>query len=191
MEEMIVPLRPGEAEYWCAFARHHETPERWHQYNWRRSTFYKSLVGYIAEVLVILEQRDHHRAFAPYYFQIEPNLRLQPPGERIVDWHSDAYYGHQPEEWNVWIPLMHLSDDSQRLWVDDTPAGPHPIDVPFGSAYLFPGAQWRHGNQINATDVTRVSMDFRLISAQDFKDSGLASVKYGVKLSLGEYWRAP
>jgi hypothetical protein len=188
---MIIPLRAGEAELWCAFARHHDTPELWHQYNWRRSVFYKALVEYIAEVLVILEARDRHGSFEPYYFQIEPNLRIQPPGETAVTWHSDAEYGHLAQEWNVWVPLMHLTDDSQRLWVDDTPAGPHPIDVPFGSAYIFPGAQWRHGNRPNETEVTRCSMDFRLIAQKDFVDHDVTTVRYGVKLSLGDYWREP
>jgi ectoine hydroxylase-related dioxygenase (phytanoyl-CoA dioxygenase family) len=126
-----------------------------------------------------------------YYFQIEPNLRIHRPGEECTDWHTDAEKGHLEAEWNVWVPLTEMTDVTQRLWVEDTPAGRHPVMVELGQAYIFPGARWKHGTVKNTTDTERRSFDFRLIARSDYEDTGAKSVLYGVPLRLGDYWRAP
>jgi ectoine hydroxylase-related dioxygenase (phytanoyl-CoA dioxygenase family) len=124
----------------------------------------------------------------PYLYQVEPNLRFHPPGGVVVPWHTDADFGHLPEEWNVWVPLTETTDDSQRLWVQPPSYG-QPARVPLGSALIFQGAILRHGNKVNTTDTTRVSFDFRLIAKKDYRDTGAKTVKYGVPLRVPEYWR--
>ncbi len=127
----------------------------------------------------------------PYLYQREPNLRIHPPGGTAVPWHTDADFGHLPEEWNVWVPLTETTDDSQRLWLNHDygrPGGIQVIPVPLGSAFLFRGATIQHGNLVNTTDTTRVSFDFRLIERTHYRDTGARTVLYGVPLRVPEYW---
>jgi len=162
------------------------TPEEWHT-SWKWETFWP---GFVAEMaLRVLGE-------VPYYYQAEPNLRIQKPGEIIVPWHTDAELGHLPGEVNVWVPLVWLKSDSQRLWVEEEDdealhwsrmAPP----VQLGQALVFPGARLRHGNRPNRTNTTRYSFDFRLVRREDYVDTGRKSIEYGVPLRLGDYWREP
>lgn len=158
---------------------------QWHlRLDWPNMFTYHALVEEMA--FIIWPDRD-----MPYYFQGEPNLRIQPPDSECVPWHSDADFGHLAAEWNVWIPLTHIFDVSQMLWVEEGPWGRLPVEVKLGQAYIFPGAQWQHGNKMNTTEVERRSFDFRLIAQHDFVDQKILTHRYAVPLSLGEYWRTP
>lgn len=160
---------------WPSLSLYMRTPERWHEHDWRNDTLYHRFVSWCAEWMT-----------EPYLFQVEPNLRIHPPGGVAVPWHSDGDFGHLEAEWNVWVPLTRTTDDSQRLWVEDM----GPIRVAPGQAYLFSGAVTRHGNRTNATADERRSFDFRLCPTKDYEDRGLKTVEYGVPLRVPEYWRS-
>jgi hypothetical protein len=125
----------------------------------------------------------------PYLYQIEPNLRIHPPGEACTPWHADEDFGHLIDEWNVWVPLTETTHDSQRLWVDWDGLAPGPMRIPLGSAFIFRGSVMKHGSIPNTTDTTRISFDFRLLAKKDYRDTGAKTVKYGIPLRLGDYWR--
>lgn len=152
---------------------------RWHEWPWGTDAGFDLIVGH---ALFNLPTPD------AMLVQREPNLRVHPPGGKSVPWHTDADFGHLPEEWNVWVPLTEMTDDSQRLWIKDE-TGTHPVDVPLGCAFVFHGATTRHGVIRNRTDATRYSFDFRLLPLADYRDQGKVSVRYGVPLRLGDYWR--
>lgn len=177
---MIVTLK--HPDYWIRLASIRRTQERWHRYPWTSSFLYFSLVREIAATI-------WPDGVPPYYFQREPNLRIQPPGETCVPWHKDSDFGHLEEEWNCWMPLTEITDESQTVWVDEGPHGKAPIMLQPGQAFLFPGAAVTHGNVPNATDRTRRSMDFRLIEQKDFRDLDIRTVEYGMRLKVGDYWR--
>lgn len=59
----------------------------------------------------------------------------------------------------------------------------------FGNLFSFNGNQLRHGNLINTTSCTRVSMDFRLISKEDYdKSNKLESITTKTKFEIGKYY---
>jgi hypothetical protein len=180
---VIFPLPRSLGSFVEGLAKIH-SPEVWHAMDWAHLYHYEILVEEMAF-------RIWPEGHTPYYFQIEPNLRIQPPGAECVPWHSDADFGHQPEEWNIWIPLTEITDVSQALWIEDGPWGKHPIVVNLDEAYVFPGAQWKHGNIANTTDVERRSLDFRLIRQCDFVDQKIRTVEYAMELSVVSYWREP
>ena len=125
----------------------------------------------------------------PYLYQAEPNLRIHPPGGVAVPWHTDADFGHLPEEWNIWTPLTATTHSSQRLHLqceDGLIWAPH---VRVGEALIFRGATLRHGNATNLTETTRLSFDFRLLAVKDYRDTGARTVLYDVPLRVPEYWR--
>lgn len=170
------------------------TPEEWHH------EFELGIMQEAWRAFVRRVARDFHVVEAPYLYQREPNLRIHPPGGVAVPWHTDADFGHLPEEWNVWVPLTEITDDSQRLWLRPTVGDTLPETVEWakgtelaphihpGSALIFRGATTEHGNQVNATDTTRVSFDFRLIEKRHYRDTGAVTVLYKVPLLLGTYW---
>lgn len=157
--------------------------DEWHA-QWQREPVqlaYRALVRRIAAQ--VIEGR--------YFYQREPNLRIHPPGGTAVSWHTDADFGHLPHEYNVWVPLTVTTDDSQRLWVWQDPGSSDrcaPVHVPFGSAFVFLGATVKHGNQVNTTDETRISFDFRLLAKEHYRDTGAKTVLYDVPLRYPEYW---
>lgn len=148
----------------------------WHDPTyWKASPFYRALAKEIAGP-------------GHWLVQCEPNLRVHSPGAKSVPWHTDADFGHLSAEWNVWVPLTEMTDDSQRLWIKGE-RGTYPVHVPLEHAFVFHGATTRHGVIRNRTDTTRYSFDFRLLPLADYRDQGKVSVRYGVPLRLGDYWR--
>lgn len=174
--DVIIDLE--HPEYWIQLARLRTTPAQWHAYNWRGSFLYRSLVLEVAG-----------RLWDPvpdFCWQAEPNLRIHPPKGPGIEEHTDGDFGHLAEEWNCWVPLTELTDDSQRLWVKGDIWAP--VDCQPGQAYLFRGATTEHASVSNNTQTTRRSMDFRLIRAAAYEDRGIKTIEYGVPMRIPEYW---
>jgi hypothetical protein len=100
-----------------------------------------------------------------FYYQRPPTLRLQPgPAWAQVKPHNDAEYGHQNGELNFWLPLTDREVTGVDLWcetkflADDF----HPIAAKPGEVISFHGSSCRHYVNTNRTELTRVSMDFRV-----------------------------
>lgn len=100
-----------------------------------------------------------------FYYQRPPTLRLQPgPAWAQVKPHNDAEYGHQNGELNFWLPLTYREVTGVDLWcetkflADDF----HPIAAKPGEVISFHGSSCRHYVNTNRTELTRVSMDFRV-----------------------------
>lgn len=167
--------------YWSRLVGLAESPY-WH--GWRINT-----PDYSILVRRVIRLNPELAAQGDFFIQIEPNLRVHRPGEKTVPWHTDAEFGHLPEEVNVWVPLTECTDDTQRLWVENDRGEPFPVIVHLGEAFCFSGATTRHGVQTNRTDTTRCSFDFRLLAKKDYRDTGAVSVRYEVPLRLGDYWR--
>lgn len=190
---MIGPLAlidlepPSWGQWWASFARVHDSPRRWHDFHWHRSYLYEQLVAMVALKI--------WASPTPYFFQTEPNLRIQPTGGTAVPWHKDSDFGHLDAEYNVWLPLTEITDNSQCCWLElagstRERSAVTPIRPAIGQAAIFRGAVLRHGNFPNQA-AERRSFDFRLVAQEDFTDRNIQTFEYGRKLSLGDYWRAP
>jgi hypothetical protein len=100
-----------------------------------------------------------------WHYQYPPTLRLQPgPGAEAVREHSDAMYGHQDGEVNVWLPLSQYAKTRTTLWAESAQrAGDfRALEVDVGEAFVFHGTSCRHRVPPNPTPFTRVSLDFRI-----------------------------
>jgi len=107
-----------------------------------------------------------------FYYQRPPTLRLQPgPGWAKVRPHHDAEYGHQNGELNFWIPLTDRQWTGVDLWSEEVPEQEeyHPIPANLGQAISFHGSSRKHYVNANASNHTRVSLDFR-VGVQGFFD---------------------
>ena len=106
-------------------------------------------------------------------YQRAPTLRVMVPSEyntrpdvATTPLHNDMDYHHQPSEINYWLPLSRVHE-SNSLWVESKPGlgDMHPLDLDYGRYCRFYGNQCRHQTKPNRTGLTRVSLDFRAVSA--------------------------
>jgi len=53
---------------------------------------------------------------------------------------------------------------------------------------MFEGGRLSHGNEVNKTGKTRVSIDMRVIPNSKFKPSELKGLAYGRARKIGDYY---
>ena len=101
-----------------------------------------------------------------YVYQVEPSMRVHLAGCRALGIrHSDSDYYHQPNEINMWIPLVERVWGSNSLYCESSPGAADfaPFEATRGQFVRFYGNQAVHYTVTNTTDVTRVSFDLRLV----------------------------
>lgn len=123
------------------------------------------------------------------YYQTKPTFRVQIPNNiAVAKWHKDKAYNHSNNEINIFLPLTEAFD-TNTIWTEseEDKGDFAPMNAKFGEYYLWDGANLSHGNKKNETGVSRVSIDFRIISSENFNYSG-TSVTSKIPMSLGSYW---
>lgn len=110
-------------------------------------------------------------------FQRDPTFRChiagdpQPTG-RV---HCDSDYGHSSAEINFWLPISSVVSGANTLYCESAPGvGDYTsFDYSYGDLVSFWGSQCNHYTVPNTTNVTRVSLDFRVLprSLYDLTDS--------------------
>jgi hypothetical protein len=121
-----------------------------------------------------------------FYVQKVPTFRVHLRNSRAVGtWHRDREFGHDPSEVNYWVPLTRAFG-SNTLWIENTE-----VPASYGDIIVFDGANLLHGNEINDTDISRVSLDFRTIPRARYQPREDRSVSYRLRFRLGEYWDEP
>ena len=108
-------------------------------------------------------------------YQKWPTFRVVYPGRGRPEGkiHKDADYFHQIGEINFWIPFVDLRDHSSAcLYAESEPGRGdfHTFNCALGEFVRFWGNQVTHYTVENDSDITRVSMDFRVIRLCDFKE---------------------
>jgi hypothetical protein len=105
-----------------------------------------------------------------------PTFRVQMAGtESISKWHTDAEVTGRIDQIVCWTPFVDVHETA-TIWCE-TDYGRKdyvPIDVCYGEVLMFDGALLSHGSVPNRTDISRVSMDFRVMPKRlDRKDAYL------------------
>lgn len=123
----------------------------------------------------------------PVIFQRIPTFRAHLPGNVAVgEWHRDSDYNHLREAITFWLPVTD-SYDTNAVWIEHE-GQRIPMEVPFGNVLVFDSMNIHHGNMINETEDTRVSVDFRVVPRSQFKPGEGTSVNTGVKMDVGGYY---
>ena len=123
-------------------------------------------------------------------YQKIPNFRAQIPSNVGVGYfHRDRDNNHSPSEINFWVPLTSVTEHN-TIWIESTEGRGdfRPAILDYGQMLVFDGANLEHGNQINRSDRTRVSFDFRAIPLSVYEDNPRRTVVMQTKLVVGEYW---
>jgi hypothetical protein len=127
-----------------------------------------------------------------FLYQKFPTFRVHLPNNVAVGkFHNDADFGHPKGEVNYIIPLTD-SDDTASVWVESQPSKIdfEPMEMRIAELIEFSGNTLTHGNKVNRTGRTRVSMDFRVLplSKYDANNEG-KSITLATKFIEGEYYK--
>ena len=109
-----------------------------------------------------------------YRFQAFPCLRVVLPGELSIDPHCETALGHSIGNLNFHLPLT-PAFGTNALYTESHPGREdwHGLTTKSpGLGFLFDGARCLHFRLENTTDVTRVSIDFRVAIYRESADAG-------------------
>ena len=124
-------------------------------------------------------------------YQKIPTFRIQVPNNLgVAAFHKDKDYSHGEDEINIFLPLTDAIGNN-TIWVESKEdLGDHsPMDALYGEYYIWNGANLSHGNQINDTGKTRISIDFRVLPLSKYnEDIVKETITMGTKIKLGEYF---
>ena len=126
-------------------------------------------------------------------FQRDPTFRChiagdpQPSG-RV---HCDADYGHSSAEVNFWIPLSSEVGGTNSLYCESSPgSGDYTsFDIKYGEIVCFWGNQCNHYTVPNTTDVTRVSVDLRVLPRSLYDLTASPSSHFAIGGFFGHMYR--
>ena len=150
----------------------------------RESNFLGEYKKFLREV--ILPQFNE-----PLLYQKIPTFRVQVPNNlSVAEFHNDKSYSHSPEEVNIFLPITDAKE-TYTIWAEseENLADYSPMNAEYGEYYIWDGANLKHGNKINQSDVSRFSVDFRVMPYSKYDDTNVKeTVTTKTKLRLGSYF---
>lgn len=107
----------------------------------------------------------------------------------VGEWHRDRAYNHGRTEVNFWMPFTD-AHSTNTIWMESKEGYDDysPYDVKYGEILVFDGANLNHGNKINDTESTRVSVDFRLVDPEKFVPNSAGSINMNSAFDVGGYF---
>ena len=126
----------------------------------------------------------------PFSYQVIPTFRLGLPGNRFVgEYHTDAKYNHPDFELNF---NMGLSNNLKPCCLMSEKVSNtnefYPLECENGEIFSFNHIDCLHGSEINTTDQTMVSMDFRVAMIPFYKEIDAKSVNMNSSFKIGDYF---
>ena len=118
-------------------------------------------------------------------YQRAPTFRAYLPGTGtpMGKLHCDRDYHHQPTELNFWMPLSEHVFGTNSLFVESEPGKGdfESLDLRYGQCYRGYLNQCRHGARTNDSNVSRLSIDFRLVKRREHDPTFRKGVRRGAK----------
>jgi hypothetical protein len=153
--------------------------------------FYAGFSEYVESTYVNLVREVIRPRYAePIVYQRIPTFRVHLPGNVAVgEFHRDRDYMHSEVEENYWLPLTACWGNNS-LWVETAPGREdfQPVKMEYGQILKFDGANLKHGNRVNDTQATRVSMDFRVVPLSKYSDSERQTINTKMRFAIGGYF---
>jgi hypothetical protein len=130
-----------------------------------------------------------------FVYQKFPTFRVHLPNNvAVTEFHKDSQpgYNHPEGEINFVIPLTKMYD-SNTIWAESSPGKNNiqPLNLEIGELLCWNFNKCLHGNKINESKHTRVSMDFRVLPMSKYKsiDSEKGSATTKNKFKIGSYYK--
>jgi len=175
------------------FVREKDQSTKYHKsyYEWARTEeFIKLYDKFILEVVKPLYNGEQ------IVYQAIPTFRVAYPNNIAVgEWHKDKFYrditwAEDVHEDNFFLPFTEAFD-TNTIWVEseEDKGDFAPMNCSYGELVQWDGSNLTHGNKINKTEMTRISVDFRVIKYSNYKPSEHGSINTKSKFQIGEYYK--
>ncbi len=151
------------------------------------SEFWKNYKLLCFEILDKLKVETNY--FGEWAIQRFPTIRFQFPNNlSVFEFHRDSNYSHPLGEINCFYALNECKDTSalhieKNLGFEDY----LPLNLSSGEYAILNTSIFKHGDFVNKTNKTRVSMDFRFIPNKHLKDEK-SSLTKGIKFTSSSYF---
>ena len=103
--------------------------------------------------------------------------------------HRDKDYNHSNEEENYFLPFVDTNKHN-AIWAESKPdkADYSPFILKYGQVKKWNGANLMHGNVVNTSGESRVSVDFRVLPISKFDGKKRETLTQKIKFEIGGYW---
>ena len=125
-----------------------------------------------------------------FYYQKIPTFRIGLPGNKFVgEFHKDSQYNHQDYEINFNVGLSNYLGET-ALKVEAKPNSNEFVYLacPYGTIFSFDHINCLHGSELNTSDKTMVSFDFRIALKNFYFSSNAKSIGNATRFNKGYYF---
>ena len=177
-----IPLLKRETDQ--ATVHHHQF------YEWTEGDDFKDMYENFIEVCV------RPLYLGPIVVQANPTFRIAYPNNIAVgEFHKDKNY-RDPEwaakvkEVNYFLPFTDAFG-TNTFWAEseEDKGDFSPVECDYGYYVRWDGANLTHGNKVNDTGKTRISVDFRVCEKRNFIPLAQGSINTGKKFDIGGYYK--
>ena len=120
-------------------------------------------------------------------YQVTPTFRLQAiDNVSVFAFHKDTEYGHSDKTINFFLPITKCYD-TNALWVESGSSF-EPMECDYGDLITFDAVNLLHGNKVNKTGKSRISLDFRVMKMVDYCKTSKQTLSKNRRLILGDYY---
>ena len=124
-------------------------------------------------------------------YQKIPTFRIQVPNNiSVAEFHNDKSYSHSPDEVNIFLPITEAKE-TYTIWSEsqENLGDYSPMNAEYGEYYIWDGANLKHGNKINESNISRFSVDFRVLPYSKYDENNMQeTITTKIKLKLGSYF---
>lgn len=158
-------------------------------YDWARTDEFVNLYqNFIREVVLpIYNKSIVYQSIPTFRIAFQNNIAV---GEFHKDkWYRDISWAEKVSEDNFFLPFTDAFD-TNTIWVEtEEDKGDYfPMECKYGEIIKWDGSNLTHGNKINTTGKTRISVDFRVIPYDRYEPSNHGSINMDSKFSIGGYY---
>lgn len=157
-------------------------------YEWMTSAFLDKYQSFINEYVrplysdrIVVQKKPTFRICYPNNIAV---------GEYHKDkWYRDGEWAEQVKELNFFLPFTDAFD-TNTIWVESEEDKKDfaPMNCKYGEFIQWDGPNLLHGNKLNETGKTRISIDFRVIEYKNYLPSEHGSINLNKKFKIGEYY---
>jgi hypothetical protein len=133
-----------------------------------------------------------------FVYQTFPTFRIHLPNEQAIHyWHHDSDADHMHPEWEINFQLA-ITDmyETNCTWIESIPGlrDFFPMELKYGEYSIFDGNRCLHGNKINVTGKTRISLDFRIMPIDKYREfikkkENKRSATTNKEFKVGKYYK--
>ena len=179
-----------ELKKYSMFSREKDQSSKWHKifYSNIRSegTFYQLYEQFLSQII-----KPRYNGEDIVYQRI-PTFRVHLAGNIAVgEYHKDKFYrkkewAEKVKETNYYLPFTD-TNESNTIWSEsqEDKEDFSPMLLKYGECMEWDGSNLMHGNKVNDSQETRVSVDFRVMPRSMYVDSDQTTINTKTRFAIG------